>query len=225
MKVIAIEHKFENGQSIDSYLPKVEEALKYGADIIVGPDYGLTSFNPDGTVDFSDMNKTRAQLEKLSLESPETLLVPGTWPVLLGWAKMGHEAPIYRNGENFRNFAKQTNVENSEIARQNGLIWERGSYDSNFVVHQGKKIAVEICSDHGKQPVDKDTFLELILARDLRAGFYVGASNDDFSRYAIVNDSENPKIEGINFRHNIHPKMTFAPEKKLNSFLTQFTLQ
>ncbi len=225
MKIIAIEHKFEPDQRVETYLSKVEAAIAYKPDIIVGPDYGITSFNSDGTVDFGSQNQVRDQLAKLSLESPQTLMIPGTWPVLMGYSKMGHSAPIFRNGENFRNFLKQTDVENSGIAAQNNLIFQRGNYDENSLIHQGKKIAVEICSDHGKQPVDKDTFLEVILARDLRAGFYAGAANDDFSRYAIVNDSENPKIEGIKYSHNTHPRMAFASEQELNSFLTQFTLQ
>ena len=92
-------------------------------------------------------------------------------------------------------------------------------------MHQGKKIAIEICSDHGKQPVNKDTFLELILARDTNAGFYVNATNDDFARYAIVNDSYKPMIDGFIYNPQSNHKMSFLPEQKLNSFLTQFTLK
>ena len=116
-------------------------------------------------------------------------------------------------------------MENSGLAEDNGLVWQRGSYDGNQIMHQGKKIAVEICSDHGKQPVAKDTFLELILARDTRAGFYVGAANDDFTRYAIVNDSDKPMVEGFNYNPQSFPKMCFLPEKILNSYLTEFNLE
>jgi hypothetical protein len=225
MKVIAIEHKITGNEDSTEYFGKLAEAIKLRPDVIMGPDYGITSFNSDGTVDFESQDQAQAQLERLSVESPETLIIPGTWPILLGDSEMGHAAPIYRDGAQIANFRKQTNVENSDIAKQNELQWQRGDYDQNKIIHQGKKIAIEICSDHGKQPIDRDTFLEAILARDINAGFYIGASNDNFARYAIVNDSENPKIEGLKYDPDAHMKMTFAEEQKLNSFLTEFTLK
>ncbi len=226
MKIVAVNHKFKGDQISENYYSKLAEALKYNPDILVGPDYAITSFNSDGTINFETQAKDKAKLEKLSYDFPETLIVPGTWPVLLDGSKMSHEAPIYRNGEQIANFKKQTDVENSGLAEQNELEWQRGEYDNNNIMHQGKKIALEICSDHGKQPIDRDTFLELILTRDLNSGFYLNASNDDFSRYAIVNDSEIPQIAGYKYDlKNRDSKLSFIGEQRLNSFLTCFNLE
>lgn len=225
MKIITVKHKITGKDNAKEYFEKLAEAAELKPDVIFGPDYGVTSFHPDGIIDFSDRSNYEGNLARISSYSPETLIVPGTWPILVGDSGMSHAAPIYRGGKQIANFLKQTNVENSGLAEDNGLVWQRGSYDGNSIMHQGKKIAVEICSDHGKQPVAKDTFLELILARDTRAGFYVGAANDNFTRYAIVNDSNKPMVEGFKYDPKSHPKMSFVSEQKLNSFLTQFILK
>ena len=225
MKVIAVKHKITGHEDSVQYFEKLAEAVKLKPDVIVGPDYGITSFNPEGTINFEAQARDKANLGRLSVYSPETLIVPGTWPILLGDSEMGHAAPLYRNGAQLANFRKQTDVENSELAEQNGLKWQRGEYDNNKIMHQGKKITVEVCSDHGKQPVDRDTFLELILTRDLNSGFWIRGNNYNFARYAIVNDSERPKVEGFKYDPQASPNMTFASEQKLNSFLTQFALE
>lgn len=212
MKIIGIEHKVTLNQDMENYLKKVAGAISYSPDIVVGPDYGLSFLDKKGKIRFDLRDKIIKNLEEMSSTSPNTLLIPGTTPFLLGGDKMGHSAMIFRNGRKINEFRKETAVGDYEIATKNGLEYERGDSSRNKLVHHGKKITVEICSDHGKQIVDKDTFLEAILTYDDNAGFWIRPNNDSFSRYVLVVDGRAPKIEGFSFNCDTK-KPTFLKEK------------
>ena len=221
MNIITVKHKFSKGQKLADYVPKIAEAVKNKPDVIVGPDYGLVSYSKD-RVNRKDIINADQILSELSAKTPSTLIVPGTYAL---FDQGYHAAPIFRGGKLINRFFKETNVENVAFANENGFRYKRGDSDKNKIMHNGKKITVEICSDHGKQRVDRDTFLELILTRDLNAGFYLNAFNDNFSRYAIVNDSEIPKIEGFKYDKSSDSPLVLLEEKTLNEDLTQFNIK
>ena len=196
----------------------------YSPDIVVGPDYGLSFLNKDGKINFSLRNKIIKGLEEISLDSPRTLLIPGTTPFLLVEGKMGHSAMIFRGGEKIEEFRKETDIENCKIAKKNCLEYERGDSSKNKVYYDGKKITVEICSDHGKQAVDKDTFLEVILTYDDNAGFWIRANNDDFARWAVLSDGRKPMVGCFRFNPKLPKHYGILKGKKLNSSLYLFNL-
>jgi len=224
MKIIGVEHKVESTDCLEDYIPKIAEALSYKPDIIIGPDYGLCFLDHKGKLQFGERERAIRELEKLSLNSPDTIILPGTGPFLMEEGIMGHAVPMIRNGETRRELRKGTDIGDSAIAEKNNLVYERGNYHENKFYHNGKKIAVEVCSDHGKQKIDKDTFLELIPAYDDRAGFYPRANSDDFSRYAIVVDGRKPSVKGFEFNLKKEPKISFLEDKRLNSSLFLFNL-
>jgi len=155
-----------------------------------------------------------SEIESLVKFFPKTTLIPGTGPLLTETGKMECVAPIYEKGNLSYLFTKETDVGNFQRAFKNGLDYIRGDSSKNFFIKDGKKITVEICSDHGKQEVAEDTFLEIILADDRKAGFYLRANNDSFSRYAFVCDGFAPKLECFKFIHNPYG-LSFVDEKIL----------
>jgi predicted amidohydrolase len=225
MKVCAIKHKVEENQNFVDYLTKIELALKYAPDIIVGPDYALSYLNESGRIKFSMREEIISKLEKLSHKYPKTIIVPGTTPFALSDLETGHSAMIFHNGKKIYEFRKETCVGDQKIAEKNGRTYVGGCSDNNYFFIGSKKIAVEICSDHGKQQVPLDTFLELILTYDDNAGFWIRANNDDFSRYAIVCDGRAPKVECFKYNHTnpIH-KMGILKGQSLNKDISLFEL-
>ncbi|MBS3100491.1 hypothetical protein J4463_04760 [Candidatus Pacearchaeota archaeon] len=214
MRVLAVkEYIPEKGgresKAIVEYLRRFEdairEALRYGkVDIAVGPDHALM---PKPEALMIENFKARESLAKhiggrvlkISKEFPQTLLLPGTgfqivktplgaiYGVALRCPVALYGCPYVLSSNN--HFDKETDAGEEDLAKQSDYNYIPGDSSKNKTKHKKKKITLEICSDHGKQRVDKDTFLEIILARDQFGGFYVGASNDDFDRYAIVCNS------------------------------------
>ena len=222
MKIIGIEHRVNLNQNIEDYFKKIANAVSYSPDVVIGPDYGLFFLDKKGKIRFDLRDEIIKTLEEISSTSPKTLLIPGTTSFLLGEDKMGHSAMIFRNGEKINEFRKETDVENHKIAIENGLEYNRGDSSRNKLFHNGKKITVEICSDHGKQRVDRDTFLEVILAYDDNAGFWIRPNNDSFSRYALVVDGRIPKVEGFYF--NCNTKKPILLKEKVVKNLHTFEL-
>lgn len=201
MKIAAIKHKVEENQKFEDYLAKIESALEYSPEIIVGPDYALSYYNENGKIKFSMREEIISKLEKISKNFPKTVIIPGTSPFALNDFEMGHSAMAFQNGKKINEFRKETCVGDQEIAEENGMNYVGGNSDNNFFYINDKKIAVEICSDHGKQRVPTDTFVELILAYDDRAGFWIRANNDNFTRYAILTDGRAAKVGGFRYNH------------------------
>ncbi len=224
MKVIGIKQKiFEKKHTLNDYLTKVSDALSYSPDIVVGPDYSLYFLDSKGHIQFNKVDEAVKRLKELSRTS-KTLIAPGTLPLYLDFEKIAHSAPIFKEGNYLFSFRKETDVENSDFATKNDLVYERGDSSKNKLFYNGKKIAFEICSDHGKQLIDKDTFLEIIMAYDDKAGFYLRPNNDNFSRYAIVVDGRKPDVSG--FRYDFEKKkLSFLKEKKINNSLVEFNLK
>lgn len=223
MKVIGVEHKVNGDHQYEGCLKKIADALKHSPDIVVGPDYGLASFNPAWRVDINKGEKVMRELMHLSSQYPSALILPGTRPIISNNI-LSHAMPVFFGGEKIIEFEKQTDVENSYVARVNNCTYKRGDFTKNNLMHKGKKIALEICSDHGKQPIDKDTFLEIIVAYDLNAGFYLRADNDGFSRYALVVDGKAPMVSGHYYDHN-KKEQILLEERQVGESLLEFNLK
>jgi hypothetical protein len=201
MKVIGIKHKVDTSNNVEEYVGKIAGAMKFNPDIIFGPDYALSFTDKEDINDFNQRDIAINKLEELSKDFPKTIILPGTGPFILRKGVMGHAIPMISNGKTICEFRKETNVGDSRFAKRNGLVYERGDSSNNKFYKEDKKITVEICSDHGKQRIDKDTYLELISAYDDRAGFYLRPGSDDFSRFAIVADGFAPKVDGFYYDH------------------------
>ena len=197
MKVAGIKHKDISESWLWDYLEKFEHALKFakdetgGLDLVVGPDYGLCSMEKDEkTMEFIRYDGLLSILKReVNGISPKTVILPGTTPKRIDDKYMGLVCPVIHEGKLVRELFKETDVGEGQIAADNGLTYFRGDSSQNNLVIGGNKVAVEICSDHGKQIVDPDTFLEVIMAHDIFGGFHVGVSNDNFRRYALVCNS------------------------------------
>lgn len=219
MRIISIKHP--------SYQPRehleiLARALKHTPDIVLGADQSLHDKDKEST-HFRFYEEADKILLGLSLAYPKTLIVPGTLPKLRKRV-MTIVAPVYINGKKIAEFEKETDINESELAKSQGLTYKRGKSEFNKLYFQGRKIAVEICSDHGKQRIDKDTFLELIPAYDLNAGFYVRSGSDDFARFAVFCDGQQP-VTGCRFFNPAHtPKQGIIQGTELEEFLKEYEL-
>jgi len=227
MKIIGIKHFVDDNNKVDEYLEKIAVAVSYQPDIVFGPDYALRQYtNPEKRlIDFNARRRVIKKLEELSIHSSGTLIVPGTCPVKISDTSMMHSALIFKGGRLIGEFYKETDRSDSKIAERHGLKYVRGDCTSNHIMHNDKKIAVEICSDHGHQPINRNIFLELILARDQSAGFWANRPpQNTFARYGAVSDSKRPFVDCQYFNPKADEKLSFIEGKKLNSDLYEFEL-
>jgi len=198
MKVALLKHKSLE-DTPENYVPKIAAALKVNPDLILGPDYALCF--SDNLLDFNAREKIISKIKSLSLNYPKILVVPGTSPRFVGEKLFRHSCPVIQNGKLLSELDKETDYEEFKIGEKVGFNYERGDSTKNTLNFDSKKIAVEICSDHGKQIVDNDTFLEAILAYDENAGFWIRANNDNFSRWAVVVNGLDGKVDGFRYDH------------------------
>jgi hypothetical protein len=171
------------------------------ADILVGPDYGLTTKSamaekrPNTVTERESVIK---YIKNISKSFPKTIFIPGT----MFWYAKNPEtksyeafisAPVYKNQHLMAEFFKERDVDEGYKATEFGkkigkeISYRKGHSTDNFLSFQDKKIALEICADHGNQNVNGSD-IELILAYDNKAGFYINPMNDSWSRHAIVCD-------------------------------------
>jgi len=224
MKIIGINQKNSKNQNAVKSLELIDEATHYSPDVIFAPDYFL-DFKPLGELaTLNEKIEIRKQLEKISRRSPNTLIIPGTMPYALDSNYMIHSAMAFKNGRMIKEFIKETSVGEENLAESNRLKYFNGDYSKNSIVHDGKKIAVEICSDHGKQPIEKDTFVELIIACDPAAGFYIRPNNNRISRYAIISDAYSPRVEGFFYNATNEMIEEIIPKRVKNKSIYLFDL-
>jgi hypothetical protein len=236
-KVAGMEWAWSNGpyQKGDSCIEDLKETLEsisdeFGVvDVFVGPEYFLSAYkgefakHPNQTLDFEQIERNFEGVRELSKLYPETLLLPGTAPIIVKSRYMGNCAPAFLNGEVVGSFFKKTDAGESELAKNNGLEYFKGDCSQNFISHKGKKLAIEICRDRGKQPVGDDTFLEMIMTYDERPGFSIRVDNDGFDRYALVVDGSNGGCDAYSFVQNANPKLSrIEPSKRSVGFSNIF---
>ncbi|MEM4625692.1 MAG: hypothetical protein QXJ28_02945, partial [Candidatus Pacearchaeota archaeon] len=65
-----------------------------------------------------------------------------------------------------KEFQKETDWNESVLCRDNGFDYVKGNNSLNNFLLGDKRVVVEICSDHGKQLLPDDTFVELVIACD-----------------------------------------------------------
>jgi hypothetical protein len=137
---------------------------------------------------------------------------------------MGHSAMIFKDGKKIEEFFKETDVGDSKFAKENNLEYRTGNSLKNHLTYNDKEIAIEICSDHGKQRFEKEPFLELILAYDDRAGFFPRADNDYFARWAVVCDGRKPFAACLKYDPSLERKHGLIKGKRINPSMIQFEL-
>jgi len=192
MKVCAIKHN-PNKENFDVFRDKLFVGIKTEPTLIIGPYDSLGK----GLSSKKRKEDVYAQLRLLSSKS-DSLIIPGTITYPINESEIVCEAPIFHKGNLIGTFHKEKDNGESDLAEKNNYIYKRGNNSKNNLSFGGKKIAVELCGDHGVQDV-KGCDLELILAYDNRAGFWLSAFNDDFKRKAIVCDGYAPKVEAFDY--------------------------
>ncbi|HRZ85205.1 MAG TPA: hypothetical protein P5277_00310 [Candidatus Paceibacterota bacterium] len=228
MKIISLIHNVDNKNIPEEYFKKIREVLYEGKsnlgdiDLLIGPDYGLlfseNQNNENSKANFNLKPYIFSELSKISAKYPKTLILPGTIPIILRPGIMAHSCPAFLDGKNIREFFKETTCGDEKIAETNGLIYEGQDSNLNHIMHKNKMIAVEICSDHGRQIIPENTFLEVILAYDKNAGFSE-RPNLFTERYAIVCDGRKPATEAFSFNPYKKPtKETIKPVKKTENW-------
>jgi hypothetical protein len=218
MRICAIKHD-PTKENFERFKAKLLGSLRTESDIIIGPSYALR-------YGFSSREKKERvyhQIREIS-QTSSSCIIPGTICFPFNDHEMVCEAPIFHKGNLLQIFHKEKENEEGDLAAKNGYTYRRGDNSKNRFNFNGKKIAVELCGDHGVQDV-KGCDLELILAYDNRAGFWISAANDDFSRYAVVCDGYAPKVEAFRY-DSTQPiqKMSIVKQQTLNNDMGVFDL-
>ena len=216
MEIIAISHKVEK-RTIADFLRKLRTATDCSsADIIIGPDYSL------GTPLITPQRKKQLY-NRLKVASAKFsgIIIPGTISYPIG-GEMVHVAPLFKQGELIREFLKER--DNGEVtdAEEAGLTYKKGNNSENWFDYQGRRIAVEICGDHGNQNI-RGCDLELILVYDDRAGFYVRPPYDFFPRKAVLCDGFSPKVAAFDYNPKREEKIKII-SGTTRGFLTTFEI-
>ena len=220
MKIAAISHKVKEGDSTSLFLKKLENYMPEQFDIIAGPDYALSKNIPYSK---AERNNILNKISKLSLRNKDKLIIPGTMPWEMNDYEVALSCPIFLNGRIIQEFFKETDCGESKLARTVNKTYHRGDSNLNYLRFKDKNIVIEICSDHGKQHIPTDTDLEIILANDFKAGFYLNTQNTKPSRYVLVCDSYHPKIEFIQLSEDRNLKMINC--KKSERYLEIFEIE
>lgn len=202
MIISAILHKIGKGNS-QELREKVAGALEF-SDIVVGPDYAL-NLNPNKVSSPGDYRNRVFEYKTLSARHPSKLIIPGTILYPIDSRQVVCEAPVFLEGKLNTQLWKDSDNGEGELAKKDGFVYRRGSHESKQFGYKGKKIAVEICGDHGRQNV-RGCDLEIILAYDKKAGFWLNSSNDDFARKVILCDGYEPKVEAWDYKPRRQPK-------------------
>jgi hypothetical protein len=218
MKICAIKHKSDT-EDFSIFYDRLVSAIKTNSDIIIGPYDSLGKGLSSG--------KTKKEVyDSLASLSSKTnsLILPGTITYPINDKEVVCEAPLFQQGSLINIFHKEKENGEGDLAEKNGYVYKRGNNSKNNFIFNKQKIAVELCGDHGVQDA-KGCDLELILAYDTRAGFWISAFNDDFSRFAVVCDGRAPKTECFRYDHtkNIN-KMGVIEEQSLNNHVSLFEL-
>jgi hypothetical protein len=205
MIVGVVNHTSNSGA--EEFLDKLDRSMGiikregFDVDILIGPDYSLV------TKDAMAANRPNTMGERYSILSdvksiskslPSTVIIPGT----MFWHQKNKQesiddvflsAPAYKNGHLVAElFKERDNGEAPSAERYGNLIgkkavYKRGNSKNNFMTIRGNRVAIEICGDHGNQDA-KGVDLEIIMAYDNKAGFYITAANNNWNRYAVLCD-------------------------------------
>jgi hypothetical protein len=212
MKVCAIKHDGRK-ENFELFKAKLASAVKINPDLIIGPYDSLGR----GLSSSEKKREIYRWLGDFSSKS-DSLIIPGTISYPINEKEMVCESPVFHQGKLIHFFHKEKDNGEEDLAMQNGYGYKRGNNFKNKLDFKGKKIGVELCGDHGVQ----DTHgcdLELILAYDNRAGFWLSASNDDFKRKAIVCDGYAPKVEAFDYDPSRINRLQLAPCEVKDSFV------
>jgi len=227
MKIAAIMHK--TGNNLEGLFEKLaiagKELVGPEKGIIVGPDYALSASQerPNNVEEYKKITERLSELSK----KYNALLVPGTMPLSKD-GEMSLICPIYDDGravyvKNDKGkdcfIQKESDAGESSFAAKYGLTYNKGDYRKNNLFYKNHevegKIQIEICSDYGRQDIENDTFLELILTLDKNAGIWTGIRTPRFKRGMIVCDSYWPKIEAA-YYDGCGNQKSWLPRKKIN---------
>ncbi len=169
MKIALINQKTGYIEKVDrdAYFNKVRSAVNSGADYIIGPELALGNRN-----DLISPDEAQMYAEKMfGLLKSHQLLIPGT--VLSKGNYLVNSAPVITSN-NIEWVRKKTSVTEDEIAKNKGVEYLKGTSREGVINHNGKKIGIEICRDHGHAKLRNsgvsDLELHAILATNLASG-------------------------------------------------------
>lgn len=220
MEVIAIHHKIEE-ESRPAFLEKLSRAVARKPDVVLGPDYALNNSDLE-IVTKQDRVAIIEKLALLSTDYPDTLIVPGTFSTEAG-NFMAHICPVFLSGAETCLF-KETDRGESQLAKMFGLSYRRGDCSKNFLDFQGKKVAVQICSDARTQRMlRRNPDLELNLVYDSKAGLHLGLRETPGKRI-VVCDGFRPGSEAYDFDEARTPKAINIKGRQVDKDLMLYNL-
>ncbi len=214
MRINAILHKIGK-ENVASFLTKIAGTINDKPDVIIGPDASLNYCELNS---IKDKNEIYNHLALLSSKS-DSLIAPGTITYAINDEELVCEAPIFYRGKLLATFHKEKDNGEGEIAQKHNLVYKSGDNSKNKFEFGGKKIALEICGDHGSQDTS-GCDLEFILAHDSRAGFWIGPSNNDFSRKAVLCDGYAPQAGAFEYDINKTPKLRLLDSENKKDFIS-----
>jgi hypothetical protein len=222
MKISAILHKIGR-ESSNSFARKLEIASSMGSDIIIGPYSSLRSNKDKRLSSRREKDDVYRRCSSIS-QRFKGIILPGTIVYPINEREIVCEAPCFYNGKLLISFWKERENGEGDLAEENDYVYKKGDNSKNKFAFLGKKIAVELCGDHGNQNV-RDCNLELILTHDSKAGFWLNASNDAFARKAIVCDGYSPKAEAFDYDPNRSPRIIqITGEKNKSGDIVNFVV-
>jgi hypothetical protein len=218
MKIAAILHKVGR-ETPHQLLDALGESVSL-ADIILAPDYAL-DFSTERPNTSEQQQELYGEIKSIS-RGRKTLIIPGTISYPIG-NEMVHVAPVFCEGNLTAEFLKERDNGESRLAEKAGLTFKRGNSKDNRISFGGREIAVEVCGDHGTQDA-RGCDIELIMAYDKHAGFYINAGNGGWARKAVVCDGYKPFASAFDYDPARSTKLdTISGETiKLNSGKIKF---
>jgi len=170
MKIALINQKTGYVEKInrEKYFDRVRRILENsGANIVIGPELAIS--NRQEILSLEHFNSFNEGFFPFMRD--DQLLIPGTGLVRdSNKRELRNLAPIIRkNRISYVN--KKTSVVEDKIAEVEGLEYKRGNSSEGVFDYDGRRIALEICRDHGHMKLKecgiRDIDLEFILACNL----------------------------------------------------------
>jgi hypothetical protein len=199
MKIGVINCKVDENHDVHDYLNFLRfSAKELSCGLLVGPDYALANKFDMATP--QQAQEILAQLKSLSTSYPHITFVPGTIPMQTSENQMALRAVVLSPNLDI-SFDKKTDCGEEALAKKHGLYYQRGNSQPNTFNVEDKKIWLHICGDRDRKPESRcdDSDIELILAHDRNAGFHIGISTPENSRYMVLSDSFGPRAEVIHY--------------------------
>lgn len=191
MRIGVANYRVGENHSVDNYLMFIGKSVQgRDLDVFVGPDYALSGVK---VLDLQVASNVKGKVKKISVDFPETVIIAGTMARQSELDRMVLKGLVFKNGK-CQSFLKKTDQGESSLARNNGLIYQRGVSNPSIMDISGKKAWFHICGDWGRKPEDycDDADLEIALTYDTNSGIHRSVNSPNNSRHIVLCDGQIP---------------------------------